>query len=63
MCVDLKRQGLAKVVHKPAILENELRKLYECGVFSLDDPKTLQNKVFFEIMLFSTAVAAKISES
>ena len=51
-CVDLKRQGLAKVVHKPAILENDLRKLYECGVFSLVDPKTLQNKVFFEIMLF-----------
>ena len=51
-CVDLKRQGLAKVEHKPAILENDLRKLYECGVFSLDNPTTLQNKVFFEIMLY-----------
>ena len=50
-CVDLKRQGLAKVEHKPAILENDLRKLYECGVFNLGDPRTLQNKVFFEIML------------
>ena len=38
-CVDLKRRGLAKVEHKPAISENDrLRKLYECGVFSLDDP-------------------------
>ena len=46
-CVDLKRQGLAKVEHKPAILENDLRKLYECGVFNLGDPRTLQNKVFF----------------
>ena len=52
-CVDLKRQGLAKVEHKPAILENDLRKLYECGVFNLGDPRTLQNKVFFEIMLYS----------
>ena len=30
-CVDLKWQGLAKVEHKPAILENGPRKLYECG--------------------------------
>lgn len=51
-CVDLKRQGLAKVEHKPAILENDLQKLYECGVFKLDDPRTLQNKVFFEIMFY-----------
>lgn len=51
-CVDLKRQGLAKVEHKPAILEHDIRKLYECGVFDSDDPRTLQNKVFFEIMLF-----------
>ena len=33
-CVDLKRQGLAKVEHKPAILENDLRKLHECGVLT-----------------------------
>ena len=51
-CVDLKRQGLEKVEHKPAILENDLRKLCECGVFNLSDPRTLQNKVFFEIMLY-----------
>ena len=28
-CVDLKRQGLAEVENKPAILENDLQKLYE----------------------------------
>ena len=50
-CVDLKRQGLAKVEHNPAILENDLRKLDEYGVFNLGEPRTLQNKVFFEIML------------
>ena len=47
-CVDFKQQGLAKVEHKPPILENEL---YECGVFNLSDPRPLQKKVFFEIML------------
>ena len=31
-CVDLKRWSLAKVEHKPAISENDLRKLYECGI-------------------------------
>ena len=41
-----------KVEHKPAILENDLRKLYECGVLNLSDPRTLQNKVFFDIMLY-----------
>ena len=51
-CVDLKQQGLAKAEHKPAILENDLRKLYQCGVFNLGDSRTLQNKVFFEIMLY-----------
>lgn len=29
-CVDLKRQGLAKVEHKPAILENDLQKPESC---------------------------------
>lgn len=43
---------MAKVEHKPAILENDLRKLYECGVFNLDDPRTLQNKVFFEMIMY-----------
>lgn len=51
-CVDLKRQGLGKTQHKPSILENDLRKLYECKIFGFEDPQTLQNKVFFEIMLF-----------
>ena len=51
-CVDLKRQGLAKVEHKPAICEEDLKKLYESGVFCLNDPEKLQNKVFFEVMLY-----------
>ena len=43
----------AKVHHKPPIpvANADLKKLYESGVFSTDFPKTLLNKVFFEIML------------
>ena len=51
-CVDLKRQGLAKVEHKPPICEEDLKKVYESGVFCLNDPEKLQNKVFFEVMLY-----------
>ena len=51
-CVDLKRQGLARVEHKPLIREEDLKKLYESGVFCLNDPEKLQNKVFFEVMLY-----------
>ena len=46
-CVDLKRQGLAKIEHKPPIREEDLKKLYESTVFGLNDPKKLQNKLFY----------------
>ena len=52
-CVDLKRQGLAKVEHKPPICEEDLKKLYESTAFGLNDPERLQTKVFFfEVMLY-----------
>ena len=50
-CVQLKKEGLAKVQHKPPIANADLKKLYESAVFNTDNPKTLLNKVFFEIML------------
>ncbi len=50
-CVELKRQGLAKVEHAPPICEEDLQNLYECGVFDVNSPVTLRNKVFFEVML------------
>ena len=50
-CVDLKRQGLAKVEQKPPICK-DLKKLYESTAFSLNDPEKLQNKVFLEVMLY-----------
>ena len=40
--------GLAKVKQKPSIAKVDLRKLYDCT----EDPKGLQNEVWFEIMLF-----------
>ena len=49
--MQLKKSGHAKVHHKPPIADADLKKLYESGVFSSDFPKTLLNKVFFEIML------------
>ena len=51
-CIQLKKDGQAKVQHKPPILDDDLKKLYESGIFNSDHPKTLLNKVFFEIMLY-----------
>ena len=62
-CVELKKQGLAKTEHKPPIADKDIEKLYRCGVFNTENPSTLQNKVFFEIMLFSVAVVGKIFAS
>ncbi len=51
-CVYLKRRGLAKTEHKPPIAEEDIKKLYESDVFITDSTATLQNKIFFENMLF-----------
>ena len=40
-CVQLKKDGRAKVQHKPPILDDDLKKLYESGVLYSDHPKTL----------------------
>ena len=47
--VELERMGPPKVEHKPSISNEDLRKLYDC----CEDPKGLQSKVWFEMMLFS----------
>ena len=51
-CVHMKKQGLAKVNHKPAISEKDIEKLYSSQVFALNTPKSLLRKVFFELMFF-----------
>ena len=51
-CVQLKKKGLAKVEHKPPICSEDIRKLYSSPVFKLNNPRSLQRKVFFEIMFY-----------
>ena len=50
--VELKKQGKAKIEHKPPIASEDLRKLYQSEAFDTATPRGLQNKVFFEVMLF-----------
>ena len=41
-----------KDLHKQPICQEDLQKLYECGIFDINNPVTLQNKIFFEVMLY-----------
>jgi len=52
--VDLKRKGLAKVDHYPDISDEDLKKLFsgDSPVFDTNTPCGLQQKVWFEVMLF-----------
>ena len=50
--VKLKREGMAKTQHKPPINKEDINKLYQSGLFDSNSPDTLQNKVFFEVMLY-----------
>ena len=50
--VKLKREGMAKTQHKPPINKEDINKLYQTGQFDSNSPDTLQNKVFFEVMLY-----------
>jgi len=60
-CMDLKRQGLAKVEHKPPICEEDLKKLYESTAFGQNDPEKLQNKVFLKCCCTFVAEEGKLS--
>lgn len=46
----LKREGKDMSKHKDPVCEEDHQKLYECGVFSLDTPETLQNKIIYELI-------------
>ena len=48
---DLKARGLDQTTHKTAISSEDMRKLYASGVLSEDNPRSLQCKVFVELML------------
>ena len=51
-CVYLKKEGCAKVNHKQPISTADIKKLYQSNVFSPENPKSLQRKVFFDVMLY-----------
>ena len=46
-CVDLRRQGLTKVEHEPAICEEDHKNLYESTAFGLNDPEKASKQSFF----------------
>ena len=48
----LKEKGLENPDPKKAISPEDMARLYRSGVFNTERPDTLQNKVFFEVMLF-----------
>jgi hypothetical protein len=47
----LKRDGKDLSVHKKAVSDGDIHKLYTRGDFNIDNPITLQNKVFGDVML------------
>ena len=49
---DLKRKGFGDTTHYQPIDENDIARLYSSGVFDESTPSGLQNKIWFEIMLF-----------
>ena len=51
-CVAMKKKGLAKVQHKDPINEADMQKLYTSDLFGVNQPKSLQRKVFFELEYF-----------
>ena len=53
-CAELKKHfGFERGPSRlPSIADEDIKKLYLSGIFSTKNPTTLQNKVFFEIMLF-----------
>ena len=51
-CVVMKKSGLAKVNHKEPLTLVDVKKLYSSGVFDIDNPASLQRKVFFELELY-----------
>lgn len=51
--VQLKKEGMGNIKHKDSITRDDLRKMYESDCFKLDNPQSLQNRVFFEFMYYN----------
>ena len=50
--VQLKKVGKGDVKHHASVDENDIKKLYNSGVFNQNNPQGLQSKVWFEIMVY-----------
>ena len=50
--VNLKSEGKGTVKHKDIIEDEDLEKLYQSGVLSTSSPAALQNKVWFDYMMY-----------
>ena len=48
----LKKQGKGSVKQKPIIEPDDIKMLYESDVLVVTNPRTLQNKVFFELLFY-----------
>lgn len=44
---------MGNIKHKDSITRDDLRKMYESDCFKLDNPQSLQNRVFFEFMYYN----------
>ena len=51
-CAELKRLSFTKIEHTTPICEEMFQNIYEGAVFYVDNPTKLQNKVFFQVMLY-----------
>ena len=58
-CVDLKRQGLAKVEHKPAILENDLRNCTNVELLTWMIPEPFKTKFSLRLCCTFAVVEGK----
>ena len=47
----LQKIGLDESRHKDAVTENGMRKMYSSGMLGIDNPVTLQHKVYVEVAL------------
>ena len=47
----LRQAGLDRSRHKDAVTENDMRKMYSSGVLGIDNPVSLQHKVYVEVAL------------
>ena len=51
-CVLLKKKGLCQVNHHPPITDEDIQKLFGSDILSVTSPKSLQRKVFFDIVYY-----------